>query len=163
MHFAQFVSRQGSLYACLCEVVNGVARHHCQHAVYVLVTHHSENNAQGGVLLVGELPGYVLYTAYIVSGITYCAWCIVEKVKAYFAWNVINTAAGYLSDDFVKESFKFYGTALSGKEEMRPRWKRVTGTVDGALGEAVGQMYVEKYFPKEAKDRMIILFRYLCS
>ena len=81
----------------------------------------------------------------------------VEKVKAYFAWNVINTAAGYLSDDFVKESFKFYGTALSGKEEMRPRWKRVTGTVDGALGEAVGQMYVEKYFPKEAKDRMITL------
>lgn len=81
----------------------------------------------------------------------------VEKVKAYFAWNVINTAAGYLSDDFVKESFKFYGTALSGKEEMRPRWKRVTGTVDGALGEAVGQMYVEKYFPKEAKDRMLTL------
>lgn len=81
----------------------------------------------------------------------------VEKVKAYFAWNIINTAAGYLSDDFVKESFKFYGTALSGKEEMRPRWKRVTGTVDGALGEAVGQMYVEKYFPKEAKDRMITL------
>ena len=81
----------------------------------------------------------------------------VEKVKAYFAWNVINTAADYLSDDFVKESFKFYGTALSGKEEMRPRWKRVTGTVDGALGEAVGQMYVEKYFPKEAKDRMLTL------
>jgi putative endopeptidase len=81
----------------------------------------------------------------------------VEKVKAYFAWNVINTAASYLSDDFVKESFKFYGTALSGKEEMRPRWKRVTGTVDGALGEAVGQMYVEKYFPKEAKDRMLTL------
>jgi len=81
----------------------------------------------------------------------------VEKVKAYFAWNVINTAAGYLSDDFVKESFKFYGTALSGKEEMRPRWKCVTGTVDGALGEAVGQMYVEKYFPKEAKDRMLTL------
>lgn len=81
----------------------------------------------------------------------------VEKVKAYFAWNVINTAAGYLSDNFVKESFKFYGTALSGKEEMRPRWKRVTGTVDGALGEAVGQMYVEKYFPKEAKDRMLTL------
>ena len=80
-----------------------------------------------------------------------------EAVKAYYAWNVINTAAGYLSDDFVKESFKFYGTALSGKEEMRPRWKRVTGTVDGALGEAVGQMYVEKYFPKEAKDRMLNL------
>ena len=81
----------------------------------------------------------------------------IEAVKAYYAWNVINTAAGYLSDDFTKESFKFYGTALSGKEEMRPRWKRVTSTVDGALGEAVGQMYVEKYFPKEAKERMLNL------
>ncbi|MBR3938626.1 MAG: M13 family metallopeptidase [Bacteroidales bacterium] len=80
-----------------------------------------------------------------------------EAVKAYYAWNVINTAAGYLSDDFTQESFNFYGKALSGKEEMRPRWKRVVSTVDGALGEAVGQMYVEKYFPQEAKDRMTTL------
>ena len=81
----------------------------------------------------------------------------VNALRAYYAWNVINTAAGYLSDDFTQESFNFYGKALSGKEEMRPRWKRVVTTVDGALGEAVGQMYVEKYFPQEAKERMTTL------
>ena len=80
-----------------------------------------------------------------------------NALRAYYAWNVINTAAGYLSDDFTQESFNFYGKALSGKEEMRPRWKRVVTTVDGALGEAVGQMYVEKYFPQEAKERMTTL------
>ncbi len=80
-----------------------------------------------------------------------------EAIKAYYAWNVINSASGYLSDAFIKESFKFYGTAMSGKEEIRPRWKRVTSTIDGALGEAVGQMYVEKYFPPAAKERMLTL------
>ncbi len=77
-----------------------------------------------------------------------------EVVRAYLAWNVINAAASYLSDDFINADFDFYGKVLSGKQENRPRWKRVIGTVDGCLGEALGQMYVKTYFPAEAKTRM---------
>ncbi|MDR0604213.1 MAG: M13 family metallopeptidase [Bacteroidales bacterium] len=80
-----------------------------------------------------------------------------DHIKAYLAWNVINNAANYLSDKFVDEKFEFYGKVLSGKEELQPKWKRVINTVDDVLGEAVGQMYVEKYFPKEAKERMLNL------
>lgn len=78
----------------------------------------------------------------------------VETLKAYFAWHEIKSAASYLSEDFVNASFDFYGKLLSGREVNRPRWKRVTSTVDGAMGEALGQLYVEKYFPAEAKERM---------
>ena len=75
-------------------------------------------------------------------------------MRGYMAWNVINAAAPYLSDDFVNADFDFYGKVLSGKQENRPRWKRVVSTVDGCLGEALGQMYVQTYFPAEAKARM---------
>jgi putative endopeptidase len=80
-----------------------------------------------------------------------------EQIKSYLAWCVVNNAADYLSDKFVNEKFAFYGKILSGKEELQPRWKRVVNTVDEALGEAVGEMYVNKYFPKEAKDKMLKL------
>lgn len=80
---------------------------------------------------------------------------MVEAVKAYYAWHVINTAAGYLSDNFVNANFDFYGRTMRGTEQLRPRWKRVTGTVDGAMGEAMGQLYVERYFPAAAKQRMV--------
>ena len=80
-----------------------------------------------------------------------------NTIKAYLAWQVIDAAASYLSHDFVDASFNFYGKVLSGKEENKPRWKRVVGTVDGCLGEAVGQLYVEKYFPAAAKERMLKL------
>ena len=85
----------------------------------------------------------------------------IETLKAYFAWNIINGAAGYLSDDFVNANFDFYGKLMSGREENRPRWKRVTSTVEGAMGEALGQLYVEKYFPAEAKTRMETLVQNL--
>jgi putative endopeptidase len=85
----------------------------------------------------------------------------VDVFKAYFAWNVINGAASYLSDDFVDANFDFYGKLLSGREVNRPRWKRVTATVDGAMGEALGQLYVERYFPAEAKQRMETLVQNL--
>jgi len=80
-----------------------------------------------------------------------------DQIKAYLAWNVINHAADYLSDTFVNEKFEFYGKVLSGKEALQPRWKRAINTINAALGEAVGQMYVDKYFPKEAKDKMLNL------
>jgi putative endopeptidase len=78
----------------------------------------------------------------------------IETIKAYLAWNVINSAAPYLSSNFVIADFNFYSKVLSGKESDKPRWKKVIETVDGSLGEAVGQMYVEKHFPAEAKNRM---------
>ena len=81
----------------------------------------------------------------------------IDNLKAYFAWQVINEAANYLSAAFVDANFAFYGTTMSGVTQQRPRWKRVQATVNGTMGEAVGQMYVAKYFPKEAKDRMITL------
>ena len=77
--------------------------------------------------------------------------------KSYLSWYVIDAAASYLSDDFVAQNFDFYGKTLSGKQEMQPRWKRSVSTVNGVLGEAVGQMYTEKYFPAAAKERMIAL------
>lgn len=84
-----------------------------------------------------------------------------QEQIAYLQWNLINAAANNLSDAFVAQNFDFYGRTLSGKKEMRPRWKRAVSTVDGSLGEAVGQMYVEKYFPAAAKERMVTLVKNL--
>ncbi len=77
--------------------------------------------------------------------------------KSYLQWKVIDAAAPYLSDAFVAQNFEFRGKVISGTKEMKPRWKRAVATVDGALGEAVGQMYVENYFPAAAKERMVKL------
>jgi len=87
----------------------------------------------------------------------------VETFKAYFAWHEILGATPYLSDDFVQARFDFYGKQISGVEQNRPRWKRVTGTVEGAMGEALGKLYVEKYFPAEAKTRMETLVHNLIT
>jgi putative endopeptidase len=81
----------------------------------------------------------------------------VEDWKIYFKWNIINETASYLSSNFVKASFDFYGKAMTGTEVMRPRWKRVLGVTSGTLSEALGQLYVQAYFPQEAKDRMVKL------
>lgn len=78
----------------------------------------------------------------------------VDLWKTYFRWHTMHTAAAYLSDNFVKENFNFYATTLRGVKEMKPRWKRVLSETSDCLGEAVGQLYVEKYFPAEAKKRM---------
>lgn len=84
-----------------------------------------------------------------------------DKQKAYLQWKLIDGAAAYLSDDFVAQNFDFYGKVMSGKKEDQPRWKKAVGTVNGVLGEAVGQMYVEKYFPAAAKERMVQLVKNL--
>ena len=85
----------------------------------------------------------------------------VENQIAYMQWSLIDRAAGYLSDDLVAQNFDFYGKTLSGKQTNQPRWKRAVSTVHGVLGEAVGQMYVEKYFPAAAKERMVQLVKNL--
>ncbi|MHB9054933.1 MAG: M13 family metallopeptidase [Paludibacteraceae bacterium] len=84
-----------------------------------------------------------------------------DAQKAYLEWNVINSAASYLSDDINQLNFDFYGKVLSGKQEQQARWKRAVSAVDGSLGEAVGQMYVKKYFPAESKERMVQLVKNL--
>ena len=84
-----------------------------------------------------------------------------DKQIAYLQWKLIDSAASYLSDDFVAQNFAFYGKVLSGKQEDQPRWKKAVSTVNGVLGEAVGQMYVEKYFPAAAKERMTQLVKNL--
>lgn len=81
----------------------------------------------------------------------------VDEQKYYLAFNLLNTASSYLSDDFVDAEFEFYGKVMSGKQERQPRWKRSLGTVNGALGEAVGEMYVAKYFPASSKEKMLTL------
>ena len=80
-----------------------------------------------------------------------------EDIKTLFLWQAIDGAASYLSDEIYMANFDFYGRVLSGSEEPRPLWKRAVGVVEGTLGEAVGQMYVKKYFPKENKQRMLKL------
>jgi putative endopeptidase len=82
-------------------------------------------------------------------------------IRAWLAWNLIRSSAGLLSDDFVNERFAFYGTKLNGTPVNRVRWKRGVGLVEGALGEAIGKIYVEKYFPPAAKARMDELVEYL--
>ena len=80
-----------------------------------------------------------------------------EEQKYYLAYNLLDRAAPYLSDAFVNASFNFYGKAMSGKEEQEQRWKKALNTVNGAMGEAIGQMYVKEFFPPEAKERMLTL------
>ena len=74
----------------------------------------------------------------------------IEEVRLWLSWQVINSMAPYLSEEFVNTRFAFYGTKLTGQPEMRARWKRGVQLVEGSLGEAVGKIYVEKHFPPAA-------------
>ena len=78
----------------------------------------------------------------------------VESQKAYLEWQLINNTATSLTTELDNANFDFYGRVLSGREEQQPMWKRATSLVSGYLGEAIGQLYVEKYFPAAAKERM---------
>ncbi len=80
-----------------------------------------------------------------------------RQIKDYLAFKVLNSASSYMSDDIYAASFDFYGKAMSGREAQQPRWKRSLAIPNGSLGEAVGEMYVEKYFPAEYKAQMITL------
>lgn len=84
-----------------------------------------------------------------------------EDLQNYFSWQIVDNAASYLTTELFNENFAFYGKVLSGKEEPTPLWKRAVSVVNGTLGEAVGQMYVEKYFPAENKARMLDLVKNL--
>ena len=77
-----------------------------------------------------------------------------EALQNLYLWHAIDMASSYIDDESRALSFGFYGKVMSGKEEDRPRWKRAVSAVEGGLGEALGQLYVAKYFPPEAKKRM---------
>jgi len=84
-----------------------------------------------------------------------------EALKTWLSWVYIRAQAPYLSGDFVAERFSFYGTKLTGQPVNRLRWKRAVSLVEGSLGEAVGQIYVNKHFPASSKSQMDTLVAHL--
>ena len=74
--------------------------------------------------------------------------------KDYFLWHVILSTSAYLSEEILKAQFVFYGTRLQGTPNMRPLWRRVIATIDAHIGDALGQLYVDAYFPPKAKKRI---------
>jgi len=103
-----------------------------------------------GDFIVGQ-PDFVTELSKMVKEVSVDDW------KLYLKWQVVNKLSNYLPSTFERQNFDFYGKTLSGQLAQRPRWKRVQGATGNALSEAIGQMYVQKYFPAEAKKRMIEL------
>ncbi|MCA1660260.1 MAG: M13 family metallopeptidase, partial [Verrucomicrobiaceae bacterium] len=83
----------------------------------------------------------------------------IDDWKAYLRWQLLNAVASELSNDFVEENFRFYGTSLTGAKKLKERWKRVVETIDAEMGEALGKLYVAEHFPPESKARMIELVK----
>jgi putative endopeptidase len=77
--------------------------------------------------------------------------------KDWLSWQIVAGDAPFLSDEFVNEHFDFYGRTLTGAEAIRPRWKRGVALVEGAMGEAVGKIYVERHYPAQVKARVDVL------
>jgi len=98
-------------------------------------------------VIVGQ-PSYVKALDKVLQDVPLQDW------KAYMDYQLLRSYAPVLSKAFVDEHFAFYGTVLTGATENRPRWKRAVTMTESAMGEAVGKLYVEKYFPPEAKARM---------
>ena len=106
----------------------------------------------------GTLDEVVLYQPSAIEGIA--ALLTPDRLdvwKEWLAWQVIRSNAAYLSNDFVEANFDFYGKTLTGTPEIRARWKRAVSLVEGALGEAIGKIYVERHFPATAKSEMDVL------
>ena len=77
-----------------------------------------------------------------------------STIKDYLKWKIIHGSASMLSSEFDQENFNFYSNYLYGQEVQQPRWRRILNATDGCLGEAIGQIYVERHFPAAAKERM---------
>ena len=107
--------------------------------------------------LVISQPSYITAFNQLVERTPLPVW------RSYFRWRLLSEFAPFLSKKFVDENFAFYGTALRGITQNRPRWKRAVGLVDGAIGEGLGKIYVASYFPPEFKSRMDQLVRNLLA
>ena len=98
-------------------------------------------------LVVGQ-PEFVEGADKLISNLT------PAEFRDYMEWGQIMSAAGYLSEDIAAEIFNFFGKTMSGRKENHPLWKRSTSQVEGQMGQALGKIYVEKYFPASSKERM---------
>jgi len=107
-------------------------------------------------VIVGQ-PTYLTQFAKIFGNTSLAQW------KTYFRWHVLNDNARYLSKPFVEENFAFNGTVLNGTPQDQPRWKKGINLVSGQLGEALGKVYVDKYFPAEHKARVEALVNNLLA
>ena len=107
--------------------------------------------------LIVSQPSYLKGMAEVVNRVPLETW------KTYLRLHTVNGYAGYLSKAFVDQRFAFHGTALSGAPQLEPRWKRGVSTVEGALGDAVGKLYVKEHFPAERKARMEVLVKNLLA
>jgi putative endopeptidase len=107
--------------------------------------------------LVVSQPSYISGLGKLLQSTPLPVW------KTYFRWRLLNDLAPYLSKNFVDEHFAFYGTALRGIPENRPRWKRGIALVENSVGESLGKLYVAEYFPPEAKARMDQLVKNLLA
>ena len=93
-------------------------------------------------------PSFFSGLGEVLAGYDAKAW------SSWLTWHVISGAAPYLNEAIVQENFAFYGTTLSGTPQLKERWKRGVALVEGGLGEAIGEIYVERHFPPAAKARM---------
>ena len=84
-----------------------------------------------------------------------------DQLRAYMEWDAILSASGYLSDKVNEANFDFFGKTMRGRQQDYPRWKRATNQVEAVMGEALGKMYCERYFPEASKERMKTLVRNL--
>jgi len=101
-----------------------------------------------GAINVGQ-PDFVKQVNAMMASVPVADW------RTYMRWHVVRQGADLLSSPFVNESFDFYGRTLTGAKELRPRWKRARDLVDGSIGEALGQLYVERTFTPQAKQRAL--------
>jgi predicted metalloendopeptidase len=113
-------------------------------------------SSKASYVIVGQ-PSYLKSFAVLAAKTPLDTW------KTYLQLHLIESYANYLPKAYVDERFGFYGTTLSGVKEIEPRWKRGVGVTDRALGEAVGKMYVDTYFPAERKARMDALVKNLLA
>ena len=102
-----------------------------------------------------SVPAYHAEVSTMLADVPAAQW------KSYLRFHLLDGAAPYLSNDFVQANFEFYGKTLGGQKELRERGKRVLGTIDGQVGEALGQMYVKVAFPAESKAKMETLIKNL--
>jgi putative endopeptidase len=118
----------------------------------------TESGVQGKTdYLVISQPSYITGLSHLVDSTPLTVW------RSYFRWHLLNSFAPYLNQAIVAEAFAFDGTAVSGTPLNKQRWRRGLDLVNSAMGEALGQLYVERYFPPDAKARMDQLVRNLMT
>ena len=85
----------------------------------------------------------------------------VDEYRDYMEWGQVRSAAGFLSSEVQAANFEFFGKVMSGRQQDHPLWRRATSQLEGQMGQALGRIYVEKYFPASSKERMIQLVKNL--